>query len=223
MARLDPFRLLPAGKRNRTAVTRVRSVTTPGGRTITVKRIPTLMPLLPRAAVDVTATTSRVLCEEGRELILDRLYAAVPQISPRPGVLPVPRPPRKRKPGAELADRTPFPHEPLSEPYAKRKAREGLDGRILIREGDYTNAIEVFRGEQVKGGVYYMVRLKPGKHYSGFTYNELARLLELGSSSKKLPARPHWGPTIRAVVARFRQLRPDVQAATLRQALERLS
>lgn len=220
MARVDPFKMVPGGKRNRTAVTRVQATRTPGGRAVLVKRIPTLMPMLPRAAVDVTATTSRVLSEEGRELILDRLFAAVPQA---PGRRAVSRPPRQTPSSPELGERRPFRHVPLTETYVKRKAREKLDGRKLIAEGDYTDAIEVFRGEQKHGGVYYMVRLEPGKHYSGMTYTQLARLLELGSASERLPARPHWGPTIRAVVTRFRQLRPTIQAAILREALQRIA
>lgn len=219
MAPVDLFRVVPSGKRNRTAVTRVRSVVTPSGRQVRVKRIPSLMPLLPRAAVDVTATSSRVLSEEGRELLLDRLFAAAPQAPARRRVQ---RPPRIRRASPELGTRRPFPHTPLSVPYVKRKARENLDGRKLIATGEYVEAIEVFRGEQRYGGVYYMVRLRSGRHYSGLTYNELARILELGSAAQKLPARPHWGPTVRAVVTRFRQFRPDIQAAVLRQALERI-
>jgi len=65
-------------KRNRTALTNIYLIQGPDGRWVRTKRIPALAPLLPRAAVQASATQSRVLAEESRELLLDRVFAGKP-------------------------------------------------------------------------------------------------------------------------------------------------
>lgn len=208
-------------KRNRTAITRVRMVAKADGTGfVTVKRVPTLVPLLPRAAVEASATQLRVLAEESRELLLDRIFAAQPQA---PGKKVVDRPTRTRLPKLKAAPRRPFPHAPLSKRHRQHKAREGQDGRILVATGDYVEGIEVFRGEQVRGGVYYMVRPAARTHEpSGLRLTTIARILELGSARHKIPARPHWSPTVRDVIRRFEQEAPNIRAKALREALRKM-
>lgn len=188
---------------------------------MTVKRVPTLAPLLPRAAVEATATQLRVLAEESRELLLDRIFAARPRA---PGRAVVDRPPRARLPKVPTAPRRAFPFAPLSKRHRQYKARHGQDGRILVATGDYVEGIEVFRGEQVGGGVYYMVRPAARTHEpSGLRLTTIARILELGSARHKIPARPHWSPTVRDVIRRFEQEAPTVRAKALRTSLRQIT
>lgn len=214
---------MPAGlaKRNRTAITRVRAVQKPGGGFAKVKQIPTLCPLLPRAAVAGTAVQFRVLAEEARELLLDRIFAS--RLDP-PGRKVVPRPPLARRPDIPGVPRRPFPHRPLSAKHRQRKFRRGEDGRILLATGDYVSGIEVFRGEQKIGGVYYMVRPAPRIHKpSGLPLKQIARILELGSARHRIPARPHWGPTTRDVIRMFERQTELVRAKVLRTALRQIT
>ena len=214
---------MPAGpaKRNRTAVTRVRAVAKPGGGWERVKQVPTLCPLLPRAAVAGTAVQLRVVAEEARELLLDRIFAARPQA---PGERVVDRPPVARRPDVPVAARRPFDFTPLSRRHVRYKHREGQDGRILLATGDYVDGIEVFRGNQRVGGVYYMVRPANRTHEpSGLTLKQLARLMELGSARRKIPARPHWGPTTRDVLRRFDRHTDTVRAQVLRTSLRQIT
>jgi len=212
------FRAAAAGaKRNRTAITRIQLVAKPTGGFATVKRIPTLMTLLPRAAVEGTAVQLRVLAEEARELLLDRIFAATPA---PPGGNVVDRPSVVRRADIPRATRTAFPFAPLSRGHVLHKARTGEDGRILLATGDYMRGIEVFRGVQKRGGVYYMVRPEQRVHEpSGLQLSRLARLMEMGSAQHRIPARPHWGPTTRDVLRKFDQQTQLVRAQVLREAL----
>ena len=197
-----------------------------GGRSMAVKRVPNFATVLHKAHLDATVTQLRVIAEETREMIIDKLMAAEPQA---PGTIIVPRPRRKRRAGGELADRTPYDHEPLKDWYAKKKARLELDGRKLIASGDYIRGIEVFKGKQASG-VYYMVRPEDRLHVpvpglSGtkpIMLKRLARVLEFGSAKHKVPPRPHWRPVLRAIMGRFRFLRRTIRAEALRLALKRL-
>lgn len=212
-------------KRNRTALTEITMVRGPDGRMVRKKTIPTLAPMLPKAAVRASAVQCRVLAEESREMLLDRIHAGwlTPTTNGYAPQRVVERPPVLRKPNV-FRDRRPFRWRgragQLSQRYANWKAKHELDGRMLLATGEYTEAIEVYRGEQTKGGVYYMVRLKQGTHEpSGLTYNVLARVLELGSGRHNIPPRPHWKPTVRDIVLRFEQEAETIRAQALREAL----
>jgi len=192
-----------------------------GSRMVPVKRVTALAPLLRRAAIEASATQLRVVAEEGRELLLDRLFAADPQA---PAQIIANRPPKERRPEIPGAVRGPFSHRPLTQAWVSRKAREGLDGRKLIATGDYMEGIEVFRGVQQESGVYYMVRPARRKHRpSGLTLRRIARIHEFGSATIGIPARPHWGPVTRDVIRRARQLGPTVRAVALRRALRQVA
>lgn len=69
-----------------------------------------------------------------------------------------------------------------------KKLAAGVEPIPLKFWGDYVNAI------QVKGT---RVFVKPGKHYSGLTYNELSFILEHGRRDKKIPSYPVWRYTLR--------------------------
>lgn len=196
-----------------------------GGRDVPVKRVPNLAPVIVRSTVEATATHLRVLAEETREMIIDKLMAAPAQ---PPGVAVLQRPARLRRPAGPMADRQPFNHTPLRPWYAAAKARFGLDGRFLLATGDYIRGIEVFKGKQASG-IYYMVRPASREHVPSEVSSttpimlaKLARVLEFGSAKHRVPPRPHWRPVLRAVLGRARFIRRNIYAAGLRAALQRL-
>ena len=156
----------------------------------------------------------RVLAEESREMILDKLYEG--NVRP-PGQASVPRPPRMRRSDIPTSERKPFKLRALADTTVKKKAAAGRDGRRLIESGEYTYGIEVFRG--TKNGVpYYIVRPKPGKHSeAGVTHRVLAAFHELGT--RTTPKRPHWGPVLRVMKRTLMERGPDVKAAALRAAV----
>ena len=169
-----------------------------------------------RRLAEATAVQLRVIAEESREMVVDRLYAARPQ---RPGQVVVDRPPIARREDIPIADRAPFRHAPLAPSTVKKKNDAEQDGRKLIATGDYTYGIEVFKGTE-KGETYYTVRPKPGKHPdAGVTHRVLAAFHEFGTS--KMPKRPHWGPVLRAVKGVVDSKRKSIKAEALRKALRK--
>lgn len=165
---------------------------------------------------EVTLTQLRVVAEESREMILDKLFAGSARF---PGSRVVSRPPpgSARRLDIPTSDRRPYRHAPLADSTVARKAALDQDGRRLIATGEYAYGIEVFRGTK-NGKRYYTVRPKPGKHIdSGVTHRVLAAFHEFGTS--KMPARPHWGPVLRVVKRIMDTSRPDIRAEALRLAL----
>jgi len=156
----------------------------------------------------------RVLAEEGRELIIDKLMAVTPA---RPGAVVVERPPLLRRREIQTVDRRPFRHAPLAERTVENKVQREQDGRKLIATGAYIEGIEVFKGTRA-GKTYYTVRPKPGMHPdAGVTHRVLAAFHEFGTS--RMPPRPHWAPVIRIVRRELRRMGPEVQAVALRTAI----
>lgn len=199
-----------------------------GGRAVAVKRVPNLAPILARktrtgpemarSMVEATTVQIRILAQEARELIIDKLFAAAPQA---PAQATVSRP-QQEAPGRLAGDRRPYRHVRLTDKHVQKKARDGEDGRKLIATGDYVAGIEVFRGEQASG-VYYIVRPEAREHVpSGMTLSLLARVHEYGSARHKIPPRPHWGPAIRAVIAAMPARVARVRAEALRRTLRRI-
>lgn len=169
-----------------------------------------------RRLEEMTAVQLRVIAEESREMVLDRLYAAKPQA---PGAATVARPERERRPDIPTADRKPFRHAPLAPSTVERKAAADQDGRKLIASGEYTYGIEVFKGTE-NGVTYYTVRPKPGKHPdAGVTHRVLAAFHEFGTS--KMPKRPHWGPVLAVVKDIVKKRRKKIRADALRKALRK--
>lgn len=169
---------------------------------------------LVEATREATLTQLRVLAEESRELILDRLYGQTPQ---RPGQVRVDRPRPLRRSEIPFADRRPASLRRLAERTVEDKVRKREDGRKLIATGEYTYGIEVFKGKR-QGETYYTVRPKPGLHPTRrIPHRILAALHEFGTS--RMPKRPHWGPVLRVVERVLRERGPDVRAVALRTAI----
>ena len=208
------------------AKVRVVSSVQVGGRRLPVKRVHHFAPVLARSMVEATAVQLRVVAEEAKELLIDKVMAGAPA---RGTQARVERPTRTAGRGdIPAAERRAFRHEPLSERAVARKRRHELDGRRLIETGHYIENIEVKRGVQAGSGVNYIIRPRPIRH-RGFdpdsgsiTLKQLARTLEFGSARHNIPARPHWGPVIRATIRRVQRLPANVRAEALRRALRGL-
>jgi len=156
----------------------------------------------------------RILAEESRELLLDKLYNQRPQA---PGSVVEARPRPLRRADIPIALRRPANLSRLADRTVKDKAAAGQDGRKLVKTGAYTYGIEVFKG--TKGGeVYYTVRPKPGPHPErGIPHRVLAAMHEFGTST--MPKRPHWGPVLRTVKRVLQERGTEVRAVALRTAI----
>ena len=208
-------------------VTVVRRITSPGGRTSIIKRVPKLSQVLSQAQTEATATQLRVMAEETRELVIDRLFAGR---ASRGTVARVARPKRAR-PSVKGVPRAAFRHAPHAPSTVERKADpdNDLDGRKLIETGHYVNNIVVWKETSARAGVYYRVGLRPRPH-RGFspgsrriTLLTLALIHERGSARHRIPARPHWGPTVPVILRVFRRQAADVSADVLRRAARAMS
>jgi len=94
---------------------------------------------------------------------------------------------------------------PLSPLYVQQKAKRGLDPRTLIARMEYLKSIRVRSTRDQKGDQTYTVGVPQyAKHYSGLTFMQLAAIHEYGTRDRRVPARPHWRPTIR----KFQALQP---------------
>lgn len=91
--------------------------------------------------------------------------------------------------------------EPLSVRYQEYKAELGFDpSRMLYMTGAYYWNITVWNN-----GINYYVGLKKGvnsrNYFTGgnITLGQIANILEYGSDSRSIPARPLWHPTFRQI------------------------
>jgi hypothetical protein len=89
----------------------------------------------------------------------------------------------------------------LSEKYLQWKEEQGLDTRMLIAYGYYINSINAWEtptGVQV--GIGGIAGEEPFHKRSGLSLRLIGRWLEYGTfnedNSVRMPARPHWRPTI---------------------------
>jgi len=84
----------------------------------------------------------------------------------------------------------------LTERYLQWKEEQGLDTRTLIAYGYYINAIQAW---ETKGGVVVGVEDRVHR-VSGIPLRLIGLWLEYGTfnpdGSVRMPARPHWRPTI---------------------------
>lgn len=121
-----------------------------------------------------------------------------------------------------------FKENPLSDEYAKKKARLGLDPRTMIATGHYKDAIKVTK---VGKTVYYVgfdandVVMKFDENSgelvaTDIPLTKLARWHEFGTQN--MPRRPHWGPTFRRVKDVMRQLRKETGRVGIRELNRRL-
>ena len=108
---------------------------------------------------------------------------------------------------------------PLTIKYLTKKIAKGLDPRILLATQEYYLSIIVVRLEDPVKGVMYYVGVKPGKHsQSDITYDQLARMLEFGTS--RMPARPHWRPTWSVIKVNSKNYGKKISRALMRRLRE---
>lgn len=109
----------------------------------------------------------------------------------------------------------------LSPAWLRRKERAGADSRTMIATGWYRDHIRVWTRKARHKNERTLVRV-------GFNPRAMARDVEgritdtplnlvaiyneHGSLDGKLPARPHWGPHLRSMKARFRRTRSRLVA-----------
>jgi len=105
----------------------------------------------------------------------------------------------------ELIDRIEeqsFKHKKLNDDYLKYKKKQGLDTSILMATHQYIDAIQVEKtpyGFTVGVGDTIHEPL-PEKGAEPLEMKTLANILEFGSITNNIPARPHWRPTLSKLV-----------------------
>jgi len=188
-------------------VVSIRMVRTPGGRFREVRGVPTLNKELPKAGMAVAMERFAGVSHESMNLLLGRIFAG--DIASATGRIPA----KKKVAGKATPEKSDWPK--LSGTYINWKAQAGLDGRAMLATGDYVEHVEVTEDDEG-----YRVGLRPGRHKpSGLPIKVVARMLDRGSAKHKIPARPHWGPTVKLVIKRFKRLRPEVRKEVLDKAL----
>ena len=90
-----------------------------------------------------------------------------------------------------VVERQTFPNARISKAWMDRKAREGLDPRVLIATRKYIKSIQPM---QVQDGVWAVT----------CSDLELRKRLEFGTRTMK--ARPHWGPVLDEYQRNFAKL-----------------
>jgi len=92
-----------------------------------------------------------------------------------------------------------YNHVPLNPIYKREKIKQGYDRRILIRTSFYVKHIQVLRLKFPRG-IGFRVGVQNLTHpATGINLEELARRLEYGDG--KMPARPHFRPTLMNIQA----------------------
>lgn len=125
-----------------------------------------------------------------------------------------------------------FIEHPLSDNYAARKRQAGLDRRVMIATGWYTQHIRVWRNRDPRGNPrvrYYRVGFHPqvrARDSKGrivpITLNRLAFVHEKGSIKRSIPARPHWQPHLNAMRGRAPAVRSGIRKKIVKKVRERL-
>lgn len=89
----------------------------------------------------------------------------------------------------------------LTDGYAKRKKRKGLDSRILVATKEYVN--KGISKQVIKRGDFETIHVGPSKgthKASGLPYIILAKVHEYGSEKVNIPARPLYRPYLSVVI-----------------------
>ena len=191
-----------------------------GSRQVPVKSTRGFMQMVVKGTLEASAEQARVLDEETRELIIDKLLAASPDA---PGTnITVSKPPRQGSVRVDIptAERGPFKQKPLADRTIKNKMQRGEDARKLIATGDYIEGIEVRKFVLPKVGVSWGVGLVDRRHApSGLPLKVIAAILERGSAAARIPPRPHWRVAWRNIKRRIREKGIAARAEGLRRAL----
>lgn len=192
-----------------------------GNRNFSLRTKDLFIPRFVEEIVSATHPQMRVMAEETRDLLIDKIMAG----NTHGYRVKVARTslPKSRLPGVR-SERKPFPFDrtaPLTEKYLKRKVREGKDPRILIATGRYLEHI-ILERQETKNGVFWRVYIQKGKTKTEITFNMLARILEFGSASRNIKSRPHWRPTARIIGDRMKRVPDNIRAQALRETLRKL-
>jgi hypothetical protein len=91
----------------------------------------------------------------------------------------------------EVIEQQRYSHQPLNPDYRDRKEAEGYDTRILIRTGEYLDAIS---WGVTHGKVWAGVPSRKIHEDSGLPLHVLARIHEFGTAT--IPPRPVWRPLL---------------------------
>lgn len=87
---------------------------------------------------------------------------------------------------------------PLTEEYAKRRAKEGGDSRVLVRSGTFVRGVRIQKRKYPNKTSYFIGWLDadnyspPYNRFSGLTMADIALILEYGTDT--MPARPFIRP-----------------------------
>jgi len=191
-----------------------------GSKRVPVKQVRGFMQMVIRGTLEAAAEQSRVLAEETRELIIDKLLAGAPE---PPGTnRTVDKPPRQGSIRVDIPteERNPYKQVPLSPRTVRNKMRRGEDARKLLATGDYINGIEVRKFTMPKIGVMWGVGMEDRNHVpSGLPLLTIATILERGSAAANVPPRPHWRVAWRNLKRRIREKGLEARAEGLRRAL----
>ena len=145
-----------------------------GNRNYTLRSKDLFIPKFVGNIAKATQPQMRVIAEETRDLIIDKIMAG--RTRGHSKVVSRASLPKSRLPGVR-ADKRPFPFDrtaPLQEDYLERKVREGKDPRALIATGAYLEHIVIER-QKTKEGVFWRVFIKKGKTKTEITFNFLAK------------------------------------------------
>lgn len=101
----------------------------------------------------------------------------------------------------ELIDRLEdqsFHHKALNADYRKYKKKHDIDNGILLATREYIDAIQVEKTPYgfIVGVSDTMHEPLPGKGTQQLEMKLLAKILEFGSITQNIPARPHWRPVL---------------------------
>lgn len=126
-----------------------------------------------------------------------------------------------------------FAAHPLSEKYLARKRALRRDERVMIATRHYVNSIKVHRERMDDRSVVYWIGFDPDAiawdlhmRPTQIRLNTVARIHEYGApgglspSAQRIPARPHWGPHLKAMRGRAPDTRRAIRRA-VRAVLER--
>lgn len=190
------------------------------GKRVPVKGVRGFMQLVMRGTLEASAEQSRVLAEETRELIIDKLLAAAPDAPGTNKIVPKPKRQGAVRADIPVSERKPYKHLPLAKRTIRNKIGRDEDARKLLATGDYIEGIEVRRFDVPGIGVMWGVGMADRDHEpSGLPLVVIAKILEGGSAKAKVPARPHWRTAWRNIKRRIREKGLEVQAEGLRRAL----
>ncbi len=116
-----------------------------------------------------------------------------------------------------------FSLSPLKANTLSRKKRKGLDERVMIATSTYVNSINVYTRVLSRRSRSWNIGFHPRKRardenfkITDILLSDLAMIQEKGSNKAAIPARPHWGPNLKDMKERAKQLRSYMKDDILR-------